>query len=206
MESLFSTIAQISFTLLGLFIVALTIDVKSRKFWFGEAHRRRYASIILLYTILPGLVALGGLIPLLHEGVPSWLLLSIFLFAMYVSRYLALWKIVKSPEFHDVLVYETKLETINTARTSLILLTLLILSGSISLYQDNNLITNFLLGFFLFAFTAVSFMPITIILGISFEIKPKTEVIAYVESKTKKKLKPSESNPLKKRNKKSKTK
>src|SRR5690348_4964154 len=120
MDSLFSTIAQISFTLLGLFVVALTIDAKSRKFWFGETHRRQYASITLLYTILPGLLALCGLVPPLDGKLPSWLLLSILLFVIYVSRYFALWKITKSPEFQDLLIYEAKLEALKTARTSLI--------------------------------------------------------------------------------------
>ena len=55
METLFSTGAQISFTIVGLFFVALTVDSESRKFWLGDKALNKPADTIQWHA--PGQVA-----------------------------------------------------------------------------------------------------------------------------------------------------
>lgn len=62
MENFFSTIAQVSFTIVGLFFVAITLDSETRDFWFNQKPHDRYTYLNFLVMLLPGFLALGGLI------------------------------------------------------------------------------------------------------------------------------------------------
>src|SRR5258706_14764314 len=87
MDTLFSTVAQISFTIVGLFFVALTEDSDSRKFWFGQKPQSRYAYLNLLVMVIPGVFALGGLVSLNNGMFPCWPIVALFLFLLSLWIY-----------------------------------------------------------------------------------------------------------------------
>ena len=63
MEKLLATVAQVSFTAIGLLLVVLAGDTDSRRFWFSHEYRSLHARATLLPLLLPGFVSVGALIP-----------------------------------------------------------------------------------------------------------------------------------------------
>lgn len=132
METLFSTVAQISFTLVGLFVVALTVDSDSRIFWFGEKPQSRYAYLNLLIMLIPGLFALGGLVSL-GEGIfPSWPIAAMFLLIIVILAYRQLKMLKKSPDYKLISDYETNLDSLNVLKGHIWYLLFLSVVGSLA--------------------------------------------------------------------------
>lgn len=91
LSALFETVAQVSFTVAGLMLVALAGDSERRKFWFQNKSRAIYALLKLLLLLLPGILSVGGLIAPtprnlggVFRRVPSWPLASVFIGIVYL--------------------------------------------------------------------------------------------------------------------------
>ncbi len=75
--TLFTTLAQVSFTVSGLMAVAIAGDSKRRDYWFGHEARSLFVYKSFLLLLLPGFVSIGGLIPSAGK-VPSWVFVTLF--------------------------------------------------------------------------------------------------------------------------------
>ncbi len=95
MSTFFTTIAQISFTIAGLIIVALAGDSETRHYWFGNRHRRLFAHTTLSLVLLPGLVSIFSLIPL-YTPYPSWLFSTGILGCIFVSLSIYISRLAKT--------------------------------------------------------------------------------------------------------------
>lgn len=80
MLTLFTTLAQVSFTISGLLAVAIAGDSKRRDYWFVNKSRSLFVYLTFLILLLPGFISVGGLIPLTYI-IPSWVVVS-FLFGL----------------------------------------------------------------------------------------------------------------------------
>ena len=84
LSSLFTTLAQVSFTLTGLLAIAVAGDNYRRVFWFGDKSRSTFISICFLLLVLPGFVSIGGLIvPPFETRIPTWPIATIILGSAY---------------------------------------------------------------------------------------------------------------------------
>jgi hypothetical protein len=110
MEALFATVAQISFTIVGLFFVVLTVDSDSRDFWSGQKPQSQYAYLNLLDMLLPGLFAVGALINLSEGSFPSWPIVALLLFLFLLWIYFQLKTLKKSQNYQEIIRYESILE------------------------------------------------------------------------------------------------
>ena len=63
LKQLFTTLAQVSFTLTGLLAIAIGGDKQRRDYWFENEDRSLFVYICFIMLILPGLVSVSGLIP-----------------------------------------------------------------------------------------------------------------------------------------------
>lgn len=75
----FSTVAQVTFTLAGLLLIALAGDNKSRRFWFGHEPRAIFAYISFTLVVMPGIFSIGSLVFTAPSSsdkiiilIPSW--------------------------------------------------------------------------------------------------------------------------------------
>jgi len=88
LEPFFAASAQIIFTIFGFVLVALTIDRKTRDYWFSN-ERQRYTIIHLLSITLPGLLALVGTIsivpsPQAFSHIRAWVYASALIGILYI--------------------------------------------------------------------------------------------------------------------------
>lgn len=176
MENLFSTVAEISFTLLGFLILVFTIDTKSRKFWFRQYPQSRYAYINILFMIMPGFLALGGLLPSISDKLPAWVVVNIFAFIFYFLFTIELYKIKKSPEYKKISIYEERLDITKTAISNLVLLGLLTLIAIFAFVSNNTSIfsfAHFFFGFLLVSFIITGIVPVVVFFKVSAENKKK---------------------------------
>lgn len=71
--SLFTTLAQVSFTVTGLLAIAIAGDNKIREYWFKHQSRSFYVQISFLLLLLPGFVSIGSLITISSKtNIPTW--------------------------------------------------------------------------------------------------------------------------------------
>jgi hypothetical protein len=85
MDTFLSVVAQISFTLAGLIIVAIAADSETRHYWIGHRPRRLFAYVSLLLVTLPGVVSIFGLIPQSTEdAIPSWIYSAFIIGILYL--------------------------------------------------------------------------------------------------------------------------
>jgi hypothetical protein len=180
MENLFSTIAQISFTLVGLFYLALTLEAKSKDFWFGEKLQSRYVYLNLLFLLLPGFIALSGLIPSAWESISIWPFSGLFLVIIYYFLFREFKKITKELNYGLLLPYEERLDSLGSIKTSLWLLFGASVVGVLAYLSIPSAIAfaNFLFGLVLFGITMVSILPINVFITV------------YSQNKSQKKLSP----------------
>jgi hypothetical protein len=80
--TLFTTLAQVSFTVAGLMAVAIAGDGDRRDYWFRHEARSLFVYVSFLLLLLPGFVSIGGLIPSTYK-VPSWAFVTLFLGLLY---------------------------------------------------------------------------------------------------------------------------
>lgn len=74
--NLFTTIAQVSFSLAGLLFVALTVSEQSHKRWFAPQNFT-FSGLAFLMVVWPGFISLMGLLP----GIPcTYLSISAVIF------------------------------------------------------------------------------------------------------------------------------
>jgi hypothetical protein len=138
METFFSTVAQISFTIVGLFYVAITLDSATRDYWFGQYPHSRYAYINFLVMLMPGFLSLGGLVIVGNEKImPSWPFAGIFLCLVYGSFYFGLRKLRKDPNFAQIVEIERELNIANTVFWDTVFLLALSIFGFSSSYVNN---------------------------------------------------------------------
>jgi MFS family permease len=78
LETLFTTLAQVSFTVSGLMAVAIAGDSNRRDYWFGHKSRSFFVYINFLLLLLPGFISLSALITEIN-GRPSWTVSAILL-------------------------------------------------------------------------------------------------------------------------------
>jgi len=84
LSTLFTTLAQVSFTVSGLMAVAIAGDSKRRDYWFGHEARSLFVYISFLLLLLPGFVSIGGLIPpSIKTTIPSWPFTTFVLGVLY---------------------------------------------------------------------------------------------------------------------------
>lgn len=87
--TLFSTLAQVSFTVSGLMAVAIAGDSKRRDYWFGNESRSLFVYITFLLLLLPGFFSIGGLIPTPSNlNIPSWTYTSLSLGILYLLLFI----------------------------------------------------------------------------------------------------------------------
>lgn len=63
--------------------VAIAGDNNRREYWFGNESRSRFVYISFLLLILPGIVSIGGLIPINENKIPSWPFGTLFFGLIY---------------------------------------------------------------------------------------------------------------------------
>jgi len=137
METLFSTVAQISFTILGLFFVVLTVDSETRTRWFNQNPENHYMRLNFLVMLVPGFLSLGGLINL-GEGIfRSWIVASFILFSLSLLTYIQLRKLKKEPGYKRIANLETRLNISNIALTNAIAFLALSIFGFASSYAHD---------------------------------------------------------------------
>lgn len=178
MDALFSTIAQISFTLVGLLFLSFTVDAKSRLFWFGKYPKNRYAYITVLYLILPGGLALGGLIPSYWKTVPSWLPFSFLMLVIYVFLFFELIKLKKEKKYKDIAAFENKLDLSKSALSNLGFILVSIIFGLLAVLTSSSqimLFSNFLFGLVLCIMTIINIVPISVFLRVQTEVFNKSQ-------------------------------
>jgi len=190
METLFSTVAQISFTIVGLFFVALTVDSDARKFWFGQKPQSRYAYLNLLVMLFPGILALGGMVSM-DEGVfPSWPISAMLVCILSTWIYLRFKEIEKSLGYEAIYQYETILETpklISWYSGFLLFLSIFGVLANLNGASDNFRETmNIFAGIFLFFSVGVSIVPINVFLRIYTENQKDETVKKKNNKKTRK--------------------
>jgi hypothetical protein len=171
MEQLFPTVAQISFTIVGLFFVALTVEPESRDFWFGNKFNSRFAYINLLFMLLPGFLALGALMPPL-AFIKARYLVAILLLIVYWGLWRELRRIKKSETFHQIKDFEESLDFAKSAGSDIFFLLLLVIFGVLSYFND--LMANyadFLFALFLFSLTITSIIPVNVFLRVYAQMK-----------------------------------
>ncbi len=169
METLFSTVAQISFTLVGLFYLALTVDAKSKEFWFGERLHSRYAYLNLLFLLMPGFVALSALIPSPWESFPIWPLTNLLLVAFYCFFVRDLARLKKELNFNKISHYEERLDSVTSARTNILLIFSASVVGIFAFLVFPQVVpyANSFLGFILFLIVMVGIVPINIFISVN---------------------------------------
>ena len=84
LTTMFSTLAQVSFTVSGLMAVAIAGDADRRNYWFGDKARSLFVYISFLLLLLPGFISVGGLIPSYSEKIPSWPYIAFFWGFLYL--------------------------------------------------------------------------------------------------------------------------
>lgn len=100
--TLFTTLAQVSFTVSGLMAVAIAGDEKRRDYWFGHEARSLFVYIGFLLLLLPGFISIGGLIPSTMR-VPAWVFVTMSLGLLYMALAVTFWfrkrKLAEAGEF-----------------------------------------------------------------------------------------------------------
>jgi hypothetical protein len=130
MEALFSTVAQICFTIVGFFFVGLTVDAETRVYWLAKKERAQYVSLIFLNMLLPGLFPIGFLIPLSFLSLPAWLYVAAILLVAYLYIQIAWLKAQKALEVRKhVARFESSFDVNGNLKFSITVLVLLIVAG-----------------------------------------------------------------------------
>ncbi len=167
METLLATTAQASFTFVGLFYLALTINSRTREFWFSEKLHSRYAYINLLFLILPGFIALSGLIPSPSKAIAIWPFTSIFLVILYWLLFRDLVRLKKELRSKKILLYEERFDSIDSARSNLYLLlfTSVFGIGAYLFFSDVVVFANSIFGIGLFLIIMLSIVPVHVFMS-----------------------------------------
>lgn len=120
LNPLFSTVAQVAFTLTGLMFIAVAGDPENRKFWLGYRPRAVFVYICFMMLLLPGLLAIGGLIFTSSSSndklvviAPSWPIAAAAIGSLYlyVSRLISGWK-NQPQDYKELLRLDKKLPVI----------------------------------------------------------------------------------------------
>lgn len=178
MEQLYSTVAQISFTIVGLFFVALTVDSETRNFWFGQKPQNRYAYLNLLDMLFPGLLSLGALLSSGEGKIPSWPFVSFFFFLLLIWVFIELRRLRASPGYHIIAEFESILDVRKSTLLEICYLFFLFFFGIISVFSNNIAFQtgmNFLFAIFLFFSISSSVIPVMVFLRVYTENKRKKE-------------------------------
>ncbi len=78
LTTLFATIAQVSFGLIGFLAIAIAGDRHRLSFYYGDADRRMAMFYSFAFLIQPGLISIGGLLPpLTANSIPNWPLTAV---------------------------------------------------------------------------------------------------------------------------------
>jgi hypothetical protein len=172
MEQLFSTVAQITFTIVGLFFVALTVEPESRDFWFSNKINSRFVAINLIFMLLPGFLALGGLLPPLYS-LHSWPIMNISWSFAYWIILRRLFQMKKLGELHHLKALEEEMDFLTSCRLTIGFLILVTILGIYSYFAPSlATFTDFLFSIFLFASIVASISPVSAFLRAYLANKP----------------------------------
>lgn len=173
MEQLFSTVAQISFTIVGLFFVVLTLDSRTRDYWFGHMDRSRYAYLNLFVMLFPGLLSIGALVKV-DAGISALPFIAFFLWILYGWIGLQLLKMKKSSEVRGVKILEKRIDAFGSLIFYEVSLLFFTIVGAVAIVAQNQALTSvvdLLFGSFLFASVILSVLPVIGFLAIYVENK-----------------------------------
>lgn len=164
MEQLFSTVAQVVFTIVGLFFVSLTFDANTRDFWFGQETNRRYVYINLLVMVFPGFLALGRLIA--FPGEISWVFpgCSMLFFCLFLWVYRLVGKLKKESNFLAIVDIDRILD-IRRSVFSVLIVSFFCTLGIVNYFaknQDSAKMFDYFLGFFLLSLIFTSIINISV--------------------------------------------
>lgn len=179
METLFSTVAQISFTIVGLFFVAITVDPDSKDFWLGDKTLSQYVTVIFFMMLLPGLISIGWLIPFSLFSIPASLYVTGTSFFVYCYVYFDLLKFYKSSAYKQIANFETSLDAKGILKFNIIGLVVLIGASMYISFVDNSLNNSLssAIGIYLFVLILSSVIPPYVFLRKSAESKRQKEVL-----------------------------
>jgi len=115
LSTLFTTLAQVTFTVAGLMAIAIAGDSKRRDYWFSHEARSLFVYQSFLFLLLPGFVSLGGLIPSSPDNdSSSWIFSSLifgFLYALLSLEFFKRKRKLKEPKEFNKLV--TKISNVS---------------------------------------------------------------------------------------------
>lgn len=77
LTSLFTAVAQVTFTLAGLLAIAVVGDEHNRRFWLGLEPRAVFVFLSFMFLLIPGVFSIGGLVfsssnAKLAQAIPAW--------------------------------------------------------------------------------------------------------------------------------------
>lgn len=138
MENFFSTISQITFTVIGLFFVSVTFDAETRKFWFYEKFYSRYTYFTFLVMLFPGFLSIGGLVSAKENEFPAWTITGLIFLFIYIWVFLEFRKLKKSYEYKKIKELEYSLDVYGTLRFHLVFLLILPAYGFLCYVVDQH--------------------------------------------------------------------
>lgn len=149
---LFTTVAQISFTLAGFVVVVIMGDKVIRESWLQEKPRASYVFIVLLFLVMPGLIALGGLIQP-RSDIPSWPFSSTPILVIYFILLREILNALHESGNQETLILEGTVNAINFLRRFITIFAILSIIGVLTYYltspQFSKDLIEILLGSFL---------------------------------------------------------
>ncbi len=176
METLFATVAQVSFTIVGLFFVALTVDAETRDFWFSQKTRSRYVYLNLLIMLLPGFLSLARLVTS-KDGISFMLpFLSFLLFFLFFGFSREIKQIKKEKSYTAIADFEGVLDLQAEIRLSKWILFFIAIWGGAALIIQSKEISvtlDYFFSGFLVLFSIVSILPVNVFLRVYSEGKHK---------------------------------
>lgn len=144
MENFLSTIAQVTFTIVGLFFVAITSDVESRDFWLGRMPYNRYTYLNFLIMLFPGFMAVTGMVSAELNKFPAWTMAGMIFFFVYFWVYRQFRSLKMHSDYPKISHLEYKLDISTIAFFHSLFLLFIPLSGLLSYISNNsNLLINF---------------------------------------------------------------
>jgi hypothetical protein len=179
METLFSTVAQLSFTIVGLFFVALTVDSDSRNFWLGDKALNKYVTVNFFILLLPGLLSVSWLVPFSILGFPAWLYIVSVLFFMYFYVYSELLKFYKSKAYRQIADYESAIDVKKALKFGINGLAILTVVGVYDGITNQPIYDSMIaiLGIYLFLLVLTSVIPVYVFLRKGAENKYQKEIL-----------------------------
>lgn len=137
MENFLSTIAQVSFTIVGLFFVAITSDFETRNFWLSRMPYNRYTYLTFLVMLFPGFMALTSLVSVDVNKFPAWIIAAIIFFLIYSWIYIQFRGLKKHQDYKEISQLEYKLDISGLALLHTVFLSVIPLLGLLSYFKHD---------------------------------------------------------------------